>query len=537
MKLLEFIQSAFLSVIHMSLSAGVIVLVVIALRFVLRRSTKHFRFLLWSIVMVRLILPSLPKSEYSLMPRGELFNETGRRLSYMIDNRLPDIEFDTFSDISANEYHQAGGDNIVESHMASPSLYLPIIWASGVAVMLTYALASYIRLRRRVAASIEVEKGVMQCDEIDSPFILGLFRPKIYIPSSITEPALTSVLAHEREHISKHDHWGKLLGFVLLSIHWFNPLIWLAYCLICRDIELACDERVIKNYDEAQRADYSQALLDLSRPRAAVTACPLAFGEVSVKERVKSALNYKKPRFWIIAVSIVVYIMAMVFFQHERPFSREIIMRGQNISHIDVDEIIDGIRDVKGLSKDTELYVNAVNNFDITVKSNFDWLYYTNAIDFYYKDYAQNTQHAQLSIDNNNNKYFISLGGPARMPERVTKLRIYLEALKYFPQDEVRRLAPNAYRYIITPRNCSSPDNYERVLRYTSRGAENIDGWYLSFSVLPADENGHSIMTEWLWVYYGEPAEDGLYEQAYEAADAEQRKRLESINRDFPLEG
>ena len=156
--------------------------------------------------------------------------------------------------------------------------------------------------------------NIFQSEAVDSPFVLGVVRPRIYIPFRIEGRNLVHVVMHEQVHILRRDHWWKPLGFVLLSVYWFHPLMWLAYILLCRDIELACDERAIKGLDDGQRADYSQALLDCSVSRRSIAACPLAFGETGVKTRVKSVLGYRKPGFWILALAVVACIVVAVCF-------------------------------------------------------------------------------------------------------------------------------------------------------------------------------------------------------------------------------
>ena len=299
------LRRVFPTVLRMSLSAGVLALVVLALRFALGRAPKWVRCLLWALVAVRLLCPVLPSSRVSLMPREEL--QTG-----VVDTVLPTVELQTPSDHAINQNN--AGANVPVSHTAQPRQYLPLLWAAGAAVMLLYAAASYLRLRRRVRVSVPLDERVLLCDEIDTPFILGVLRPRIYLPSGLVEPQRAHVLAHERAHLARRDHWWKPLGFVLLAVHWFNPVLWLTYVLLCRDIELACDERVIRNLDRARIADYSQALLACGAARARIAACPLAFGEVGVKQRVKNVLNYRKPAFWIVCAAIVACIAAGICF-------------------------------------------------------------------------------------------------------------------------------------------------------------------------------------------------------------------------------
>ena len=301
----------FQKALNMSIAAGWLILAVIALRLLLRRAPKRFRLLLWAVVGLRLALPWSIESALSLIPSAQTFPE-----GIMLE-RAPVLD----TGISAlNGAINPGFTAAFTPELgvsANPlQVLLPIaaaFWMLGAAAMLLWALVSWLRLRKRVREAVRLEENVYEC-EIASPFVLGLFRPRIYLPFSLENGERELVLAHERAHITAGDHIIKPLGWLLLAAHWYNPLVWIAYALFCRDIELACDERVVRGLSLSDRADYSQALLDLSRPRGGVRACPLAFGESSVKGRVKSVLSYKKPAFWLVLLAVVVCVGAAVCF-------------------------------------------------------------------------------------------------------------------------------------------------------------------------------------------------------------------------------
>ena len=307
---------------RMSLSASVLALVVLAPRFALKRAPKWVRCLLWALVAVRLLCPVLPESRLSLMPQEE-------RFLVAVDAVLPAVELETPTDHAIN--HASENDDVSVTTYMAPGDWLPLVWALGVLVMLVYAAVSFLRLRRRVRATVPLEDRVLLCDEIDTPFILGMLRPRIYLPSRLDGPERAHVLAHERAHLARRDHWWKPFGFLLLSVHWFNPVLWLAYVLLCRDIELACDERVIRDLDRDSVAGYSRALLDCGVSRRRIAACPLAFGEVGVKQRVKNILNYRKPAFWIVCAALAVCIIAGVCFLTEPADQQENTEVGQEI--------------------------------------------------------------------------------------------------------------------------------------------------------------------------------------------------------------
>ena len=303
----------FLKLLNLSISASWLVLVVLALRLVLKRAPKWVNVLLWGMVALRLMLPFSIESALSLIPSAETLS--------------PEVvRFDPAPTITSGvEFiDNAVNPSLSESFAAAPlasvnPLYVWTylagwVWLIGLAAMLAYALVSYLRLRRRVRASIPLRENIYVCDEVPSPFILGIVHPRIYLPSALDETQRGSVLSHERAHLARRDHWWKPLGYALLAVYWFNPLLWLAYTLLCRDIELACDERVLRGMDAGQVKDYSSALLACSVPRRMIAACPLAFGEVGVGARVKNALRYKKPAFWVVAVSVVVCTVVAVCF-------------------------------------------------------------------------------------------------------------------------------------------------------------------------------------------------------------------------------
>ena len=303
----------FLKLLNLSISASWLVLVVLALRLVLKRAPKWVNVLLWGMVALRLMLPFSIESALSLIPSAETLSPEVVRFD-------PAPTITSGVELIDNAVNPALSESFAAAPLASVNpLYVWTylagwVWLIGLAAMLLYALVSYLRLRRRVSASIPLRENIYVCDEVPSPFILGIVHPRIYLPSALDEAQRGSVLSHERAHLARRDHWWKPLGFALLAVYWFNPLLWLAYTLLCRDIELACDERVLRGMDAGQIKDYSSALLACSVPRRMIAACPLAFGEVGVGARVKNALRYKKPAFWVVAVSVVVCTVVAVCF-------------------------------------------------------------------------------------------------------------------------------------------------------------------------------------------------------------------------------
>lgn len=310
----------FLYIVNMSITATILAVVVLLLRLLLKKAPKWISVLLWGLVAIRLICPFAVESPFSLMPKTDWLVQEPLTEEDLFLNSAPDSipAFDSSSfgsDVTVQySYYPLENSNIEIHRGISSSFILSCIWAAGMAALLLHTVISTIRLHKSIGAAIRVRDNVWESSAVESPFVLGMIRPRIYVPRGMSEEKLAYVIAHEEAHIRRKDHWWKPLGFLLLTIHWFNPVLWLAYILLCRDIEMACDERVIKEYDDVQRADYSEALLDCSVKRKMITACPLAFGEVSVKERIKSVLNYKKPAFWIVVFAVVACIVTAVCF-------------------------------------------------------------------------------------------------------------------------------------------------------------------------------------------------------------------------------
>ncbi len=302
----------FLNILNMSIAASWLILAVVLLRFLLKKAPKWIAVLLWGIVALRLVVPFSFESALSLIPSAETFN------AHNIQYETPAIS----SGIPAvnNAVNPVLGETFAPNSVGSINplyiwtLVVSAIWLVGIAAMLLYAVISYVRVRQSVAERVPYEGNIFLCDYVKSPFILGLVRPKIYLPSSMDEAAMGPVIAHEKAHLARRDHWWKPLGFLILTVHWFNPLCWVTYVLLCRDIELACDEKVIRQMDLDEKKQYSIALLECSTGRRLVTICPLAFGAAGIKARVKNVLNYKKPAFGVVAAAVVACTVVTVIF-------------------------------------------------------------------------------------------------------------------------------------------------------------------------------------------------------------------------------
>ena len=313
-------EKVFVEILNMGLTATWVMLAVLAVRALCHKAPKSLTVCLWALVGLRLVCPFLAESMLSLIPSAEIVSP-----DILLAER-PSIHTGVaMLNSTVNPYlseHLAPGYSIsgapTPGASANPmqiiAFVAAVIWIVGMSVMFAYSLCSYLWLRRKVKVSLCYRDNIYFCDSIATPFVFGIIKPRIYLPSGMSEEQMGSVIAHETAHLKRKDHWWKTVAFFLLSVYWFHPLLWVSYLLFSRDIERACDERVVREMAPEERKEYAEALVSCSLQKRMMFACPLAFGEVGVKNRVKSVLNYKKPAFWIVAVTVVTGIAIAVCF-------------------------------------------------------------------------------------------------------------------------------------------------------------------------------------------------------------------------------
>lgn len=305
-------DDVFLKLVNLSISASWLILAVLVLRVVLKKAPKWVMPLLWGVVALRLVCLFSIESALSLIPSAETIPS-----EIVTETREPVLYEQATLDIVTNPTLPSAAEVPVgvsrQQAQVDFNIY-SVLWLAGMAALLVHALVSAGKLKKKLATTILLRDNIYESEFVDSPFVFGVVKPNIYLPMHMDEGTAAYVIAHERAHLARRDHWWKVLGYLVLALHWFNPLVWVAYILFCRDIELACDEKVVKGLDGAARADYSQALLSCAAPGRAVAACPLAFGEGNIKTRVKSALHYKKPAFWVAAAAVLAVVIVAVCF-------------------------------------------------------------------------------------------------------------------------------------------------------------------------------------------------------------------------------
>ena len=330
-------DDVFLKLLNLSISASWLILAVLVLRVVLKKAPKWVMPLLWGVVALRLVCLFSIESALSLIPSAETIPS-----EIVTETREPVLYEQATLDIVTNPTLPSAAEVHVgvsrQQAQVDFNIY-SVLWLAGMAALLVHALVSAGKLKRKLATAILLRDNIYESEFVDSPFVFGVVKPNIYLPMHMDEGTAAYVIAHEHAHLARRDHWWKVLGYLVLALHWFNPLVWVAYILFCRDIELACDEKVVKGLDGAARADYSQALLSCAAPKRAVAACPLAFGEGNIKMRVKSALHYKKPAFWVAAAAVLaVVIMAVCFLTNPRS-ERGSLVWAQKLNAADVASI------------------------------------------------------------------------------------------------------------------------------------------------------------------------------------------------------
>ena len=452
------------------------------------------RVLLWGFAGIRLILPFSFESVLSLIPSAETVP--------------PDIVYAQVPKIHSGVSFINSAVNPALSESLAPNMgdsinpiqivlfVASFVWILGLVLMLIYTAVSYIRIRLRVKEAVRLESNIYVCDRVDTPFILGVIRPRIYLSSSMGESDRQYVIAHEKAHIRRFDHVIKPLAFLLLSVYWFNPLLWIAYVLLCRDIELACDERVISDMGADIKKPYSDALINCSLPRRSIAACPLAFGEVGVKERVKSVLNYKKPAFWVIIAAVVVSIVAAVCLLTDPMPSCEFAMSGTNVSDLDVEYIVEHIKEIQRIENE-HLYVNE-DLSHVRVDSNFDFISLPMIRYFFFQ--GKDTYDALLAIKHGDGVFSVTNHTKIKDQKTMYLLDHYLMALKYLPKAEIRSMS-DADHYTIDLIHGGVPDNYSNSITYSQKGAEEIDGWYIHLQLSPM----------YGWVTFGSNGEEPIH--------------------------
>lgn len=315
---MNYLVDLFSGLVNMSAVASIVILFVLAARLLLKRAPKIFSYALWAIVLVRLLVPISIPSPVSAVPQIQA------TAGHEINAALPAIEFEApgnrEQNIIIHEQNITNPEQPIEnneaygkvSHSVEPAVYLTIAWLVGIGIMLLYSVISYLGIRQKVRIAVPLRDNIFIADDIKSPFAVGFIRPKIYLPCNLDEREQEYIILHEQHHIRRLDHIAKALAFLALSIHWFNPLVWVAFILACKDMEMSCDEAVIRKMGEDIRADYSASLLTLATGRRIIAGAPIDFGEGDTKDRIRNLSRWKKPAIWVIVIVVIFCIVLSV---------------------------------------------------------------------------------------------------------------------------------------------------------------------------------------------------------------------------------
>lgn len=316
----------FLTIVNMSLNASYLLLAIILLRLALKKAPQWIKLPLWGLVALRLISPVFPQSSFSLLPQAQTISLNLANLAVpSIYSGIPIVD-NMANALLSQSFTAAPGASVNPLQIWLP--ILAALWLLGIALLWVYAGASYLRLRRQVATAVLLQDNICQSENIPSPFLLGLLQPKIYLPLAMDETTAGFVVQHEQAHIRRHDQWWKAAGFLFVTVYWFNPLMWLAFWLLCQDMEMACDEKAVANYNREQKAAYAQALLNCSLRRQSPLAHPLAFGESDVKRRVKAILQNRKPTLILVFVAAVAGVIITICFL-TNPYASQLRLDGE----------------------------------------------------------------------------------------------------------------------------------------------------------------------------------------------------------------
>lgn len=480
--------------LNMSLTASVAIVCVLLLRLMLKKAPKVISYALWAVVLFRLLCPVSIVSSFSLFGLMDAPTAESTKLTTSIEYVPENIVHTEYPAVTLpmpgvsdaiNNTLPSGQEQLVADPLEAPVTFATYVWIAGVLVMAAYSVISYRRLRQKLLTASPLRDNIYLADEITSPFVMGLIRPKIYLPSDMEEREQVYIIRHEQHHIHRGDHIIKALAFLALSIHWFNPLVWVAFIYSNKDMEMSCDEAVVKKMGTGILADYTASLLSLATGKHIIAGMPLAFGEGDTKGRIRNLANWRKPAFWVVLVAVIACVALAVGLMTNPAAEREFPINGSNVSELDTEMVVEKIAKAEGLENSSQLLVDA-DNFDLMFTSDFNWAN-DGAIRFLY---GQNQKYysAQLRMFHDDNKYFITDRSEWIEPEKIFLLSHYLDALKYMPQEEIRQLSPDADGYSVFMRHEGAPSDYERVLKYSQNGVNSNDGWYIHLEVQPLHE-------------------------------------------------
>lgn len=472
----------FLTILNMSLTGAFVIGVICLVRLALKKAPKIFSYFLWAIAGFRLVIPVSIESVFSLIPfKAQIIpQDIAAQPTPRMDSGLPFIDNAVRSILPAAA--PAASVNPLQIWISIGAY----IWLAGVAVMLIYGVVSFVVLKRNMSEAAPVEANIYEAGNIKSPFVLGVFKPKIYLPIDLSGQERSYIILHEQTHIRRFDHIVKLAAYFILCLHWFNPFAWAAFRLMGVDMEMSCDERVLKEMGEDIKKAYSLSLLSLAAERRFAGGSPLAFGEGGIKERIKNILGFKKTSRTILIASVAVLAVFCIGFSVNKTIDKKLTLQGINLSDLQTDEIIRHIVQVTKAKNDG--IIVPLDNFELQVTDQFDWMGSPTVSMFVSKggNGGEPCYACQLRIYADEGDCCVTAPQRQEAPQKQYLLKHYLDALKYLPQEQIRSLARgNPDGYILVFRGGGIVDDGQPCVFYNMNGLTGNTGWLVSFDIQP----------------------------------------------------
>jgi len=521
----------FLTILNMSLTGAFVIAAICLARLPLKKAPKIISYCLWAVAGFRLLFPFSVEGVFSLIPFKAQTIPTDIVMQPVprIDSGIPFVNNAVSGILPAAT--PASSANPLQLWTTIGEL----VWLIGAAAMVVYGLVSFVILKRKMRKADHIEANIYEAKNIKTPFVLGVFNPGIYLPIGLSEKEKSYILLHEQTHIRRHDHIVKFAAYFILCLHWFNPLVWAAFLLMGADMEMSCDERVLKEMGSETKKDYSLSLLSLATDKSIIGGSPLAFGEGGIKERVKNVLNFKKSSRVIVIVSVALVAVLSIGFAVNKTIDKSLSMQGINLSDLQTDEIIRHIVQVTG-AKDDSIIVPG-DNFQLQVSDNFDWINSATISMLVSKNKTGGNPYfaCQLRIFPDERNFFITEPQQQEHPQRRYSLRYYLDALKYLPQEHIRSLThDNPDTYLINFVDGGVPGDNHNCVFYNMNGLTDNNGWYIRLDIQPMyqDEDGsgyHGLGSDVIHVFYGEGSLPNCT-QTYHLENMTERQKLERLS-------
>ena len=520
-----------LTILNMSLTGAFVIAAICLARMPLKRAPKIISYCLWAVAGFRLVFPLSIGSVFSLIP-------------FKAQTIPPDIAMQSVPRIDSGIPFL---NNALSSILPAATPYASVnplqiwtaigafVWLIGVAVMVVYGVVSFVILKQKMREAAHIEANIYEAENIKSPFVLGIFNPRIYLPVGLSEKERSYIILHEQTHIRRRDPIVKIAAYFVLCLHWFNPLVWAAFLLMGADMEMSCDERVLKEMGAETKKDYSLSLLSLSTDKRIIGGSPLAFGEGGIKDRIKNVLNFKKTSRVIVVVSVALVAVLSIGFAGNRAIGRNFSMQGSNLADLQTDAVIRYIVQVTG-AKDDSIIVPG-DNFQLQVSDNFDWIEPATISMFITKNRIGRDSHfaCQLRISPEEHHLWVTEPRQQEPPQSQYDVRHYLDALKYLPQEHIRGLTnDNSDMYMINLVDGGIPDDNQPCVFYNMNGLTDNGGWYIRLDIQPLyqDEDGsgyHGLGSDVIHVYY-EDTSLSASARTYSLENPTQKQKVERLS-------